>query len=843
MATAPVRPSPSQVELAKLSLARKRLRDFVEQAWPILEPATEFKSNWHIDCICEHLEAMTRGDIKKLILNVPPGSMKPVHCDEYVSTSLGIKRLGDTSIGDMVLTHRGRFRAITAIHEQGSLPIVRITTQSGRVVRAAPDHPFLTPRGWIAAGDLTPGDYAGIPSFPDEFGDSSVTPEEARLLGYLVGDGCISNRNLTFANTEDEIIQDFARCAQSVGFYTGPHEHGRVTLRSTKDRHIAKTEPPVLTWLRSHGLYRSNSYTKRIPPAIFRSGPIAIANFIGAYWSCDGMITVRHTNNKTTLLVSATTVSQELASDVQMALAHINIQARVRRKARILSSTKQPGGEYISYDVVTSRRHEVAKFAQMPGLIERKRVIADQAFLEFFPTDLFADEIISVEPDGVAECRCLTVDEDSSFTANGLAVHNSLLACVFWPAWEWIQNPSQRWLYGTYKADLAHRDANKMRDLIGSEWYQRRFGHIFQIRKDQDSSGKFANDKTGSRVSAGVSSVTGQRGNRIVWDDPHNIEKAESAVQRNEVINSWRTTWSERVSSEETSSRLIIMQRLHQEDICGFLLELGGWEHLSIPTEYEGQKYFPTSLNWEDPRNNDGDLLWPHHVGTEAVADKKKTLGPYGWAGQHQQRPAPREGAQFKEEWFQIVDAVPAIAHRVRAWDNASTAGAGDYTVGVLMAKTLDGLYWIEDVVRGQWDATERDRVKRETAKKDHEKYDGRVRIWDVQDPGAAGKDAAAASVRNLAGYAVQTEYRSGDKETNADPMRSQAGAGNFRMLRADWNKAYIEVMILFPFGKYDDDVDASSFAFSKLAKLNALASNWRDKMKLNYHLGFGRKP
>lgn len=418
----------------------------------------------------------------------------------------------------------------------------------------------------------------------------------------------------------------------------------------------------------------------------------------------------------------------------------------------------------------------------------------------------------------------------------------SLLACVFWPAWEWIRFPSRRWLFGTYKQNLAYRDSKKMRDLIGSEWYQERFGHVFTIRKDQDSVEKFANDKTGFRVARGVGSATGDRADRLVWDDPHNIEQAESDIQRNAVIASWRGTWSERVTSESGGSRLIIMQRLHQQDICGFLLESeNDWEHLSIPTEYDGQKYFETSLHWEDPRNVTDELLWPSHVGPDDVRYKKNTLGPYGWAGQHQQRPAPKEGAHFKEEWFQIVDAVPAIAHRVRAWDNASTDGGGDYTVGTLMAKTLDGLYWIEDVVRGQWDATTRDRIKRETAKRDHEKYGGNVRIWDVQDPGAAGKDAAAASIRNLAGYSVRTEYRSGSKEVNADPLRSQAGAGNLRVLRADWNTEFIDEMILFPFGKHDDCIDATSYAFSKLAPLGALLGGWKNAMKLNYHLGFGK--
>jgi predicted phage terminase large subunit-like protein len=488
--------------------------------------------------------------------------------------------------------------------------------------------------------------------------------------------------------------------------------------------------------------------------------------------------------------------------------------------------------------IPTDRELEIAKY----GLAKKRlRSFVEQAWPVLEPSTPF-------KPNWHIDCICDHLEAITRGEIRKLIINvppgsmKSLLTGVFWPAWEWIQHPGRRWLYGAYKETLAHRDSRKTRRLISSKWYQERFGHIYHVLRDQDSRGKFENDKTGVREAVGVMSGTGARADRVIWDDPHNIEKTESQPERDAVIHAWRSTWSERIASEETSARLVIMQRLHQEDISGFLLELGGWEHLAIPTEYEGQKYFDTSLHQQDPRKKDGDLLWPHHVDKQANEDKKKTLGPYGYAGQHQQRPAPKDGAHFKEEWFQIVDVVPVAAHRVRYWDNASTDGGGDFTSGVLMAKSDDGIYWVEDVVRGQWGSTERDAVKRKTAENDREKYGGRVMTWDVQDPGSAGKDAAAASVRNLAGFSVRTEYRSGSKETNADPLRSQAGAGNVRILRADWNKPYLAVMCLFPFGKFDDDVDASSGAFSKLAPLGSFSQNWKKKIELNYDLGFGKR-
>ena len=112
---------------------------------------------------------------------------------------------------------------------------------------------------------------------------------------------------------------------------------------------------------------------------------------------------------------------------------------------------------------------------------------------------------------------------------------------------------------------------------------------------------------------------------------------------------------------------------------------------------------------------------------------------------------------------------MPAKAARVRWWDKASTSGAGDYTAGVLVAYA-EGVFYIEDVVRGQWSSGERDRIIRLTAEKDHEQY-GEVIEWSEQEPGSGGKDSAAAFVRLLAGFNVHTEPTTGSKESALQPL------------------------------------------------------------------------
>lgn len=176
-------------------------------------------------------------------------------------------------------------------------------------------------------------------------------------------------------------------------------------------------------------------------------------------------------------------------------------------------------------------------------------------------------------------------------------------------------------------------------------------------------------------------------------------------------------------------------------------------------------------------------------------------------------------GGMFARERTEIVAASHwDIVHRVRAWDKAGTAGAGDYTVGVLMAATPDRRYFVEDVKRGQWSEREREKTIRETAEADRAEY-GDVDIWIEQEPGSGGKDSAQYTLRNLAGFSARAERVSGDKTTRAKPFAAQWEAENVYLVRGDWNEQYLTELVAFPEGPQDDVVDASSMAFNKLTK------------------------
>lgn len=174
-------------------------------------------------------------------------------------------------------------------------------------------------------------------------------------------------------------------------------------------------------------------------------------------------------------------------------------------------------------------------------------------------------------------------------------------------------------------------------------------------------------------------------------------------------------------------------------------------------------------------------------------------------------------GNIFSRDWFDIVGAAPVNARRVRYWDKAGTADSGDWSAGVLIARDNDGVYYVEDVVHGQWSALARERIIRQTAELDRANR-GHVTTYVEQEPGSGGKESAEATIRNLAGFDVRAERVTGDKVTRAQPLSAQCEGRNVKLVRGAWTATFIDELTMFPNGAHDDQVDAAAGAFSKLA-------------------------
>ncbi|WP_209047578.1 phage terminase large subunit [Rhizorhabdus histidinilytica] len=393
----------------------------------------------------------------------------------------------------------------------------------------------------------------------------------------------------------------------------------------------------------------------------------------------------------------------------------------------------------------------------------------------------------------------------------------SLLAGVFWPAWEWgpCGRPATRIIGSSYSEDYAKRDNGRMRDLITSEWFQ----SLWPTPLVRSGEMAFTNAATGFRQGKPFSRLTGGRGDRVIIDDPHSVDGADSDAERNATIKTFRESVPTRLNDPIRSAIVVIMQRLHERDVSGVILSLKlGYEHLMLPMEFEPERKCITSIGFEDPRTYAGELLFPERFPREVVERDKIPMGSYAVAGQFQQRPTPRSGGMFQREDFEIVDALPAGKHRlVRAWDFAASipkpGTSPDWTVGLRMCR-IDGVFYIDHVVRGQWTPAGVERVLKNTATQDG----ARCTVRLTQDPGAAGKADVQTKTRLLAGFSVVSKPATGDKATRAKPASAQAEAGNVKLLRGDWNEAFLDEICAFPNAVHDDQVDAFADALNELA-------------------------
>jgi predicted phage terminase large subunit-like protein len=344
------------------------------------------------------------------------------------------------------------------------------------------------------------------------------------------------------------------------------------------------------------------------------------------------------------------------------------------------------------------------------------------------------------------------------------------------------------------------------------------------MTSDQNTKIRFDNDKGGYRIATSVDgTMTGDGGNVIVVDDPHNVKEIDSETMRLSVLEWWDKTASTRLNDPINDHYIVVCQRVHEEDLSGHILaseiDDGDWVHLMLPARFESErKCIVEVTGWSDPRTEEGELLWPERI-TEGVLAKLETrMGSYTAAGQLQQRPAPAGGGLFKRNWFEIVDELPSGGARARYWDLAATeevhGKTPDWTVGGY-GVFKDGVLYLYDFRRARHTPQ-----KTELNIKAVAAMDGKmVAIYMEQEPGSSGKiviDHYARSV--LPGYIFYGDKKTGSKVEAARPLAAAAEAGNVKLVRGAWNQQFLNEIEVFPNGKFDDQVDVASGLHSKLS-------------------------
>lgn len=272
----------------------------------------------------------------------------------------------------------------------------------------------------------------------------------------------------------------------------------------------------------------------------------------------------------------------------------------------------------------------------------------------------------------------------------------SLLTDVFWPAWEWSAAgmPWHRYVTFAYASSLTERDNGRMLMLMQSPKFKDMWSQAFTITKA--GSEKLGNSKTGWKLASSVRGVgTGERGSRVVVDDPHNVKDGESEVIRSETVRWFRESLSDRFNNMEDGVLIVIMQRVHEEDVSGVITANNmKYCHLMIPMEYDPGRHCRTAIGWEDPRTIDGEMAWENRFPKNVVEQLKIDKGPYAYAGQYQQSPTPRGGGIIKREWWQLWEepAFPVCRYKWASADTAYTENESNDPTGF----TVWGLFEIQ---------------------------------------------------------------------------------------------------------------------------------------------------
>jgi predicted phage terminase large subunit-like protein len=389
------------------------------------------------------------------------------------------------------------------------------------------------------------------------------------------------------------------------------------------------------------------------------------------------------------------------------------------------------------------------------------------------------------------------------------------LAVVNFISWALGKVPDAEFIHTSYSGRLAENNAWQAREMVNSDPYREIFPDTV-LRTDSSAKGEWRTTAGGIVYATGAGgTITGYGagkhrpgfGGAIIIDDPHKADEARSDTIRTGVLEWFENTLQSRQNYPGKTPIILIMQRLHEKDLAGWLEANGNgekWEVLRLPAIQD-----------------DGTALWPEKHSIEMLR-QMQTAQPYTFAGQYQQKPSPAEGNIFKPDKIEVVDALPALGVRwLRGWDFASTVPEigkdPDYTVGGRLGRCADGSYIIADITRMRGGPEDVEACLVNTSKRDGKGS----RLSIPQDPGQAGKSQVLSFTKKLAGHRVESSPETGDKVTRAEPFAAQVNIGNVKMLRGEWNDALIAEMRVFPNGAHDDQVDALSRAFNALLAKN----------------------
>jgi predicted phage terminase large subunit-like protein len=820
--------------LAKLlPLAKNEFNAFCEYVNPDEPP----ESKWHIWLTDLLQRVETDPSYQRIVLNVPPGHAKPLIGSTLVLMHDGsYKRLDQIKVGNKVITHKGRARKVLAVHQQGKLPVLKVATRFNREIIAASDHPFLTnterDNPYKNAADLMPGDELVLGSLTKSRDHSGHSIDDFTLAAYFGAQAGRTyspnrkrtqmNRNVFLYTNNMAARDDMMALLKRMGIECS-------TWRLTADN------VSFIKIFKKHGdelasKYRLDDRAKDrvIPEFVFKGDDTKIKKFISTFVNMRGAILQGRPYPN--LIVSIP--SRTYAKQLQSLLARYGVAPVYR----------ETGGDKIPAAQLRFLPRQIEAYIQHFTFSERLATRFTEKRKHVEPLPPF-DAIHSVLPAGEEECFCLTVEEDSTFVANDVIVHNSTYASRLYVAWRLGRRPRDKIIGGGHSQTFVENEfSKKIRGLVTGKAYHDVFPEIV-ISSDTRAAAQWALAGTEGQYTAkgAGQSVHGFRANFVCVDDPYGkIEDAESPAMREKVKTWFFGDLCSRLLPGATV--FVIMTRFNEHDLTGEIIEAN--KRLAENARY---KIFAIPAICYDPDNDMlkrslGEVLWeyynlahfqtfratwsfarfflvfqqsPSAADDTSIASKIKFYRTAPHLTDAAIRDAKDKNSIDPETGRVLINKRDYYRRIVASVDTASTkTERSDYTVVQIWGLGHDGKHYLLDQDRKKVEFNDMISTIERLA-----------RLWEVdailiEDKGAGNsylqhrgatdgqKRAAPAPL-----VAIKVNPAQG-KEFRFDEISPLIEAGEVWVPEdASWTELFMQELGQFPDGAHDDQVDAMSQA------------------------------